>query len=238
MNTKKLMIAVVATLAITAFVPALSAQENNGYLNAGREMKIVNSAEQNAKVLEYIFGCIGNACRAIKKAVSSANIPAGYVPGREGAMMRTAEVFQAKNNLTKALEKANLEAAQKNKKENEKKVCARCGEPITAQGQHCAATHSTALCATKEELEESRKAQEKVLDPNLPKCTLCHNPIVEEGQPCEATHYEDPCKAPVVEDNQTKPAAKEPVCTECGRTKSEVAKYGHHHKPPYTFITH
>jgi len=68
---------------------------NSAYLNAGPEMKIVNSAEQVAEICE----CIGDACKCAWEGIKNffvegaKNIPQGYVPGREGAIMRSGENF-------------------------------------------------------------------------------------------------------------------------------------------------
>ena len=71
----------------------------SGYANAGREMKIVNGAEYNARIAGEICECIGDACKCVWNGIknffteSFKNVPSGFIPGREGAMMRTGENF-------------------------------------------------------------------------------------------------------------------------------------------------
>lgn len=92
------------------------------FWNSGREMKIVNSAEQVCK-------CIGEACKCAyntaKKLVKEGmdNMPSDYIPGREGAIMRSGENWfknkeskadkTATNSFSAALERANAKAARK-----------------------------------------------------------------------------------------------------------------------------
>lgn len=103
---------------------------NSAYLNAGREMKIVNGAEYNARIAGEICECIGDACKCAWEGIknfftkSAKNIPAGFVPGREGAIMRSGENFwknikpnkettAKSDSLAASLERAGAEAALK-----------------------------------------------------------------------------------------------------------------------------
>lgn len=81
---------------------------NSAYLNAGREMKIDNGAEYNARIAGEICECIGDACKCAWEGIknffteAAKNIPAGFVPGREGAIMRSGEILLQKNKKTAA----------------------------------------------------------------------------------------------------------------------------------------
>ncbi len=81
---------------------------NLAYLNAGPEMKIVNGSEQNARIAAEICECVGKFCKCAWKEVKNffteadRNIPAGFVPGREGAIMRSGEILLQKNKKTAA----------------------------------------------------------------------------------------------------------------------------------------
>ncbi|MBQ7908556.1 MAG: hypothetical protein IJ311_03555 [Elusimicrobiaceae bacterium] len=100
---------------------------NSAYLNAGPKMKIVNGAEYNAHFVGEVYNCIGDACKTAWDAVKNffvegaKNIPQGYVPGREGAIMRSGENFwknikdkettAKSDSLAAALDRANVKAA-------------------------------------------------------------------------------------------------------------------------------
>ena len=78
---------------------------NSAYLNAGPE---VNGADQNARIAAEICECIGDACKCAWEGIknffteAAKNIPAGFVPGREGAIMRSGEILLQKNKKTAA----------------------------------------------------------------------------------------------------------------------------------------
>ncbi len=100
---------------------------NSAYLNAGREMKIVNGAEYNARIAGEICECIGDACKCAWEGIKNffvegaKNIPQGYVPGREGAIMRSGEFWKNRkfdkkttaksDSLAAALDRAYVKAA-------------------------------------------------------------------------------------------------------------------------------
>lgn len=85
-----------------------SAETNASYANAGREMKIVNGAEYNARIAGEICECIGDACKCAWEGIKSfftkgaKNLPSGFIPGREGAIMRSGEILLQKNKKTAA----------------------------------------------------------------------------------------------------------------------------------------
>ncbi len=87
-----------AATAETAQQPA-SVEANKNWANAGREMEFVNSAEYNAQIAGKVCQCIGDACKCAWEGIknffteAAKNIPAGFVPGREGAIMRSGENF-------------------------------------------------------------------------------------------------------------------------------------------------
>lgn len=106
------------------------AETNASYANAGPEMKFVNGAEYNARIAGEICECIGDACKCAWEGIknffteAAKNTPAGFVPGREGAIMRSGENFwkNIKSNkkttaksdsLAASLERAGAEAALK-----------------------------------------------------------------------------------------------------------------------------
>lgn len=103
--------------------PAEQPASNSAYLNAGPKMKIVNSAEQVAEICE----CVGEFCKCAWEGIKNffvegaKNIPQGYVPGREGAIMRSGENFwknikdkettAKSDSLAAALDRAYVKAA-------------------------------------------------------------------------------------------------------------------------------
>ncbi len=106
--------------------PAEQPASNSAYLNAGREMKIVNGSDQNALIAAEICECVGEFCKCAWNFFTEAprNIPAGFVPGREGAIMRSGENFwknwknikdkettAKSDSLAAALDHANAKAA-------------------------------------------------------------------------------------------------------------------------------
>lgn len=108
-----------AATAETAQQP-VSVEANKNWANAGREMKIVNGAEYNAQIAGKVCQCIGEACKCAWEGIKNfftngaKNIPSGFVPGREGAMMRSGEFLlqQGKKTAAKNAAKADsLDAA-------------------------------------------------------------------------------------------------------------------------------
>ena len=92
------------------------AQNTAQYWNGGREMKIVNGAEQ-------VCRCIGTVCKcAYNCLIKGANkIPDGVVDGREAHVMRVGDALfqndktttQKADSLASSLERANAQAALK-----------------------------------------------------------------------------------------------------------------------------
>lgn len=92
------------------------AQNTVQYWNGGREMKIVNGAEQ-------VCRCVGGACKCAYHCLikGADKIPNGIESGREGHVMRVGDALfqndktttQKADSLASSLERANTQAALK-----------------------------------------------------------------------------------------------------------------------------
>lgn len=81
----------------------------------------------------------------------------------------------------------------------------------------------------KEAIKQFRKLQKQ--NQPAPKaqadvCRHCGDTIEESRKHCSAQHHNALCE----------PAEVTERCSECGRTREQVAKYGHNHKPGYSWI--
>ncbi|MBQ8843664.1 MAG: hypothetical protein IJ016_02615 [Elusimicrobiaceae bacterium] len=101
-----------AMLGPTYSTPSKKSQPASTTANKPAEQPATEQAEQpasnNARIADEICECIGDACKCAWEGIknffteAAKNIPAGFVPGREGAIMRSGEILLQKNKKTAA----------------------------------------------------------------------------------------------------------------------------------------
>ncbi len=144
------------------------------------------------------------------------------------------KVSKKANQIERALQEQVVK--QMNKAEKKAEICKYCGEEIKSPYQHCEGKHSAGLCESEVEAKASaHKQTQEILGKAVvgEKCVLCGEEIKSPYQHCEAKHSAGLCEA--ASKAMTATQNTEERCTECGRTRAQVKKWGHPHKPPYLF---